>query len=101
MRGPGMKSRPAVPRRIVSGLPTTSPLRQARRPTAGCLHGSMEIVTRSRVGQPEERLTTVPLYIAAGRRFFQFEMPAAITGVTKRTAANSGPVSPQPVNTGA
>ena len=32
MRGPGMKSRPAVPRRIVSGLPTTSPLRQARRP---------------------------------------------------------------------
>ena len=55
----------------------------------------------TRVGQPEERLTTVTLYIAAGRRFFQFEMAVAINGVTKRTAANSGPVSPQPVNTGA
>jgi len=32
MRSPGMKSRLAVSRRIVSGLPTTSPLRQARWP---------------------------------------------------------------------
>ena len=52
-----------------------------------------------RAGQPEERLTTVTLYIAARRRFFQFEMPVRNRTLTKRTTANSGPLQPQPVNT--
>ena len=42
---------------------------------------------------------TVTLYIAARRRFFQFEMPGRNRTVTKRTAANSGPLQPQTVNT--
>ena len=42
---------------------------------------------------------TVTLYIAARRRFFQFEMPVRNRTVTKRTAANSGPLQPQTVNT--
>ena len=52
-----------------------------------------------RAGQPEECLTTVTLCIAARRRFFQFEMLVQNRTVTKRTAANSGPLQPQPVNT--
>ena len=41
----------------------------------------------------------VTLYIAAGRRFCQFEMPVRNRTVTKRTAANSGPLQLQTVNT--
>jgi len=44
---------------------------------------------------------TVILYIASRCRFFQFEMPACHEDVTKRTAAKSGPLRPEPVNTGA
>ena len=33
----------------------------------------------TRVGQPEVRLMTVTLYIAAGRRFFQFEIGGDVT----------------------
>ena len=33
----------------------------------------------TRVSQPEEHLMTVFLYIAAGRRFFQFEIGGDVT----------------------
>jgi len=51
-----------------------------------------------RAGQPGERPMAVKEYIAAGHRFFQFEIPVLNNGVTKRTTSNSGPLSPQPVN---
>ena len=42
---------------------------------------------------------TGTLYIAAIRRFFQFEMPVRNSTMTKRTAANSGPLPLQTVKT--